>query len=1007
LEQLRTRFTDFEEHEHIAPERLFGVGTDGQYIIFCWSRGGTFYSSDPQPFSPSAVERLLRAIISVGARGSSFTPQALTRDFGSASPTTKKGVQLLYDAISSTSSDRALTFFNQWQLLFGEVCGYDLRSSNDKIRQLGRAYEIDAARAAPLLFAIHTYYAVFIKFLAAEICTSLSPLPLSILQKCRAAPTSAALREEMTSLESGGIWSTIGVKNFLEGDIFSWYLSSWNAQIAECIRDLVNKLDSFDPNTLSVDPDENRDLLKHVYQDLIPKNVRHDLGEYYTPDWLAELTIDTAGYTGDPNLRVLDPGCGSGTFLVVAINKVKAWFAENRHSCGFTERELLQKILRNLVGFDLNPLAVMAARVNVLLSLREYFRYGSTLELPIYLCDSILTPSEYGTLFTGKLGSIRNIKTSVGELTIPSEMTTDPAILSKYSELIEMAVTQEYRAADFIALLLAQGLRIEDKELHLTLFKQLTTLHGTGRDGIWARIIKNAFAPLFLPPVDFILGNPPWINWESLPGEYRDDLKPVWRRYGLFSLDAVGGTHGGGKKDLSMLFVYVCIDKYLKKGGHLGFVITQSLFKTTGAGDGFRSFRFDDFADPDNPQRYYIKPLKVADISRIQVFEGATNRTAMMLVQKTTTAFNYPIEYEIWFGPSRLPQEVSLAEVETKTEQLRVAAFPVMEAKRTSPWLTVPKETHSALRKIIGPSDYQGRAGCTTWMNGVFWVNKISKAPRRGVTIENLHNVGKIKGIKKVTASVEAELVYPLLRGRDVRRWSAIPSAHILLTQDPETRSPISETKMKTSYPRAFAYLSNFKERLKKRSGYKRYYSNKKPAAPFYALYNVGPYTISPWKVLWPEVGHSIRAGVVGPSAESTLPAIPDHTLIFVGCATKEEAHFVCGILNSPMSDLLVRGYIVLHPSPHVLENLAVPRFDPKKDLHKDISRLSVKAHSAYASGKVNDLIQSESELAGKVAGLYGISAEQLDACRSALSSLSGIESAEQNQDDFEDIAAE
>jgi N-6 DNA Methylase len=485
LDQLKKRFSDFEEHENIAPERLFGVGTDGRYIVFSWSRGGSFHTSDPEEFSPTAVERVLRAIISVGARGSSFTPQALIRDFGSASATAKKGIRLLYEAVTSTSSDRALTFFKQWQLLFGEVCGYDLSSSNEKIRRLGDDYGIDSAKAAPLLFAIHTYYAIFIKFLAAEICTSLSPLPLSILQKCKAASTSAGLRDEMASLESGGIWATIGVKNFLEGDIFAWYLSSWNKQIAECIRDIVNKLDIFDPNTLSVDPDESRDLLKHVYQDLIPKNVRHDLGEYYTPDWLAELIIEKAGYTGDPNQRVLDPGCGSGTFLIVAINRIKSWLAEHRHSCGFGERELLQKILRNLVGFDLNPLAVMAARVNVLLSLREYFRYGSSLEIPVYLCDSILTPSEHGTLFTGKLGSIRNIKTSVGELTIPSEMTSDPSVLSKYSELIEMAVTQEYRADDFIRLLKEKGYgsQIRNCILHCSNNYQHSTAQGETASG--------------------------------------------------------------------------------------------------------------------------------------------------------------------------------------------------------------------------------------------------------------------------------------------------------------------------------------------------------------------------------------------------------------------------------------------------------------------------------------------------------------------------------------------
>lgn len=990
--QLRTRFEDFEEHEHIGQERLFGAGTDGRYIVYCWSRGGEFLANEPEEFSSTSIERLLRAVVSVGARGNSFTPAALTRDFGSGSDTAQRGIRLLHDAISGTKSSRASTFFGQWQLLFGEVCGYDLTGGSEKIKQLGKLYGIKNAVAAPLLFSIHTYYAIFMKFLAAEICAPLSPLPLSILQKCKAAPTSSALQDEMSALEHGGIWASIGVKNFLEGDIFAWYLSAWNKDIADCVRELVEKFDSYDPNTLSVDPEESRDLLKHIYQDLIPKTVRHDLGEYYTPDWLAEETVSRSGYDGNPDLRILDPACGSGTFLVVIINRVKAWFAANRHTCGFGERELLEKILSNITGFDLNPLAVMASRVNVLLSLREYFRYGASLEIPVFLCDSIATPAEHGTLFTGKLGSARNIKTSVGDLTVPSEISLDSKVLSRYSELLEMAVNKEYRTDDFIILLKKQGIKIEDRELHLTLFKQLSALQSTGRNGIWARIIKNAFAPVFLAPVDFILGNPPWINWESLPSEYREGLKPIWRRYDLFSLDGVAGSMGGGKKDLSMLFVYVCIDKYLKEEGRLAFVITQTLFKTTGAGDGFRSLRFNDYSIPGESHKCVIRPIEVADLSRIQVFDGATNRTAVFVASKETRNFKYPVPFELWFGPSRLPQNLTAKEARSATSRLSLAAYPVLAQKSTSPWLTVPAETHSALLKITGQSDYRGRAGCTTWMNGIYWLQILSKAPSNCVLIENLNDVGKTKGIKKVRVAIEQAIVYPLLRGRDVRRWSAIPSAHILLSQDPATRAPIPELKMKTTYPKAYSYLSDFKQKLKSRSGYKRYFA-RKGEAPFYALYNVGPYTMAPWKVLWSEVAHTVAAGVVGPQGKSKRPAIPDHTLIFVGCETEQEAHFVCGVLNSIPSDLLVRGYIALHPSPHILENLAVLRFDPENERHLQISEISKSAHHATATGQDNHVKQLEDGLNNEVALLYGINAEQVDLCRGALKALGGIKS--------------
>jgi hypothetical protein len=159
---------------------------------------------------------------------------------------------------------------------------------------------------------------------------------------------------------------------------------------------MVAVLDEYDPKTLSIDPVESRDLLKKLYQQLFPKTVRHDLGEYYTPDWLAELVIERVGYDGDPNKRVLDPACGSGTFLVMAINKVRQ-YADKRL---IPKHELLPKILSNIVGFDLNPLAVMAARTNYLLALRELLKLAGEIEIPVYLCDSIMTPAEYGELIT-------------------------------------------------------------------------------------------------------------------------------------------------------------------------------------------------------------------------------------------------------------------------------------------------------------------------------------------------------------------------------------------------------------------------------------------------------------------------------------------------------------------------------------------------------------------------------------------------------------------------------
>jgi hypothetical protein len=83
--------------------------------------------------------------------------------------------------------------------------------------------------------------------------------------------------------------------------------------------------------------------------------------------------------------------------------------------------------------------------------------------------------------------------------------------------------------------------------------------------------------------------------------------------------------------------------------------------------------------------------------------------------------------------------------------------------------------------------------------------------------------------------------------------------------------------------PRTFAYLRRFEgdrnrpERgtLRGRAPYKQHFD---PGDPFYSMCNVGPYTTAKWKVMWPEVGHTVRAGVCGPQkieSEKASPAGP------------------------------------------------------------------------------------------------------------------------------------
>ncbi len=188
---------------------------------------------------------------------------------------------------------------------------------------------------------------------------------------------------------------------------------------------------------------------------------------------------------------------------------------------------------------------------------------------------------------------------------------------------------------------------------------------------------------------------------------------------------------------------------------------------------------------------------------------------------------------------------------------------------------------------------------------------------------------------------------------------------------------------MKQKYEKTYRYLKRFEDRLRKRSGYRQYFD---PSDPFYSIYNVGPYTMEKWKVMWPEVGNTVRAGVCGPQkVNSEKPALPDHTIIAISCDSGDEAHYVCALLNSSPAQSAASGYIVLHPSPHIMEHIAIPRFNPKETTHRRLCELSQASHLATANDDTNQLNGLEAEVDKAAAKLWNITDDELKTIRDAM----------------------
>ncbi len=1010
IQQVKDYILGVAQKERQQRDRLLGVVLDGYYYIFVRYHEGHFIIEEPLEVNEVSTERFLRALVSLSS-GRALIPENLVEDFGSQNIYSQRSIRALYQAMENHAEDLTARLYEQWRLFFGEVSGYEasegkLLQDNEMrrfIRGSGlRPEDIDLPR---FFFAVHTYFSFLVKNIARLVLETFAggkfgTTPLSKIANL----DGESLQRELRALESGGIFRALGLTNLLEGDFFSWYLDAWDENVEKALRLVLKRLADYNPATIQDDPHSARDMLKKLYHYLLPRKVRHDLGEFYTPDWLAQRVLHqlneplyqmpkVGSHIRIREKRLLDPACGSGTFLILAIRAIRA----NLSKGGFGEAEILNFILRNVVGIDLNPLAVLAARVNYALAIADLLPFRQhDVEIPVYLADSILTPTEKKDIYKQQRIIL---ETAVGELPIPLIINTRSK-METLTKILEEYVVGGFSTDSFLHRCRQEFPEVADRsqkteEVLVDLFERLKDLHARGLDGIWARVLKNAFMPLFLEPFDYVVGNPPWINWESLPQGYREQSAPLWHEYGLFVHSGMDTILGKGKKDISTLMAYVVTDRFLKQGGKLGFVITQSVWKTAGAGQGFRRFRIGE----DGP---FLRVLHVDDLSSLQVFEGASTRTSVFVWQKGQPT-RYPVPYTYWKKVKRggLDYDATLEEVLEQTKRLNFRAAPVDESDPTSAWLTARPKAIRAVRKVLGKSDYQAHAGAYTGgTNAVYWLEILAKRPDGLVVVRNVTEGAKRK-VEAVTVELEPDLLYPLLRGRDVQRWLAKPSLHILMMQDPKTRRGIDEKIVQQRWPKTWAYLKRFEAVLRERAAFKRYFTRRDKhglvveTGPFYSMFDVGDYTFAPWKVVWRYIATEMTAAVVHQFQQKIV--IPDHRLMVVPIDQRVEAYYLAGVLNSSVSRFIVDSFIIgTQISTHVLEKLKIPLFIPEDPLHNRIADLSQTAHElaprAYNGDEAAqaELRRVEEEIDRAAAQLWGLSDEELADIKRSLEELRG-----------------
>lgn len=949
--------------------KILGVIFNGNYLIYVKYRNDSWEVSNVSKVDKESLEIFFKRLLSLSIEKKALTIEHLLNDFGSNSKLAQQLVRELYTkCINNNEYNKSKLLFEQWKLLFREVCGYDFDTLDLKIKNLENHYNINEKnpKIDYLIFSIHTYFALIIKFLSLEVLTYLSNKKnegLSLLT----VDNQDRLKEQLIDMESGGLYKKLGVSNFLEGDFFGWYINLWDDKLFDYLRDLIEEFRKYDYSSINLEPASAKDLLKNVYHNLFPKELRHNLGEYYTPDWLAEFLINEMNIDFTSNKSILDPTCGSGTFIVLLIRN---YIKHNKNR--IDDSTMLNNILTCIGGYDLNPLAVISARANYIIALGDLFNKRKTdLEIPIYLCDSMLTILEQKHLNS----ECFIISTKAANFPIPVSLV-DAGALNKMLDILGESVTMNYTSNNFIERIKSENIISKDlleKEENILkeLFEVMYSLEEKGLDGIWANVIKNSFAPIFQKKVDYIIGNPPWIVWQSLPEEYRSSIQRYWHDYKVFEHKGLKARLGSSHDDLAVLMTYVIMDNFLKDKGKIGFVINQNIFQSSGGGQGFRKLMIKDTTP--------IKIEKVNDFVKVQPFKdlGADNKTATFIAiknEKTT----FPVNYVVWDKKEKgkLYADASLESVlNDKIDNVVLQAKPIKEYN--SSWIIGTDKDLVAFSKMLSDEkpNYRARKGVDTSANAIYWVKLKESLPSNKVLVDNSPENSR-KDIKHIESiAIEKDLLYPLLRGSGIKRWVAESEYDVIVPYTNDGK-PISVDHLKVNYPKTYNYFykkeHGFIKILVNRGIYKKHYSALETAkvAPEYVLYDIGSYTFSPYKVVWKALASGMIATTIS-TIDGRL-VIPDHNVVMIPVYDEDEAYYLSGVLNAEIVSRFVNAYISWFFSTHILEHMYIPKYESGNTIHKQIVDLSKEAHMIAKRG--NDKLKSLEKKLNEIVELLLIS---------------------------------
>ncbi len=564
---------------------------------------------------------------------------------------------------------------------------------------------------------------------------------------------------------------------------------------------------------VALDPE----LLGKVFENLLgaynpetKETARNQSGSFYTPREIVEYMVDESliAYLGDTPLvrslftddfipdelywseyqmiagklksvKIIDPACGSGAFPMGLLNRIVDLL--QKIETDKTTYELKLNIIENCIyGVDIQSIATQISKLRFFITL---------------ICDFEKDPSKpnFGipplpnleTKFVTANTLVELKKIKKGELKFVGTLFENQDIRPTKIELARV------RHEHFLAKTASAKYRLRKRDQELR--EKLVELLSENKDfapedakqmAAWNPYDQNAISPFFDPEwmfgvvdgFDIVIGNPPYVQLQNNSGEFAK----LYEDCGYSTFARTG--------DIYCLF-YERGWQLLKDNGHLCY-ITSNKWMRAGYGEKTREF----FANKTNP-------MLLIDFAGVKIFESATVDTNILLFAKSNN------KHETVCAVSNKQNKDSVKNLSDFVQQQNT----ICDFSTSDSWVILSPIEQSIKKKIeaVGTPlkdwDIQINYGIKTGFNDAF----IISAEKREEILANC----KTEDERNRTA----ELIRPILRGRDIKRYGYVDNGLYLINTHNGIRGRIPRIKIE-DYPAIKAHLDLFWDKIEKRA---------------------------------------------------------------------------------------------------------------------------------------------------------------------------------------------